>query len=122
MSGIYYMIMYINFLCLLLPQSFFILYFKMRLYVFLLLEFMSFLKFILGINPFYRACKYFLPFHRLSFDLLIISFAVQKEAFYFWYNPTYLFLLLLLCFRCHIKKIFAKTNVRELFSSRRFMV
>ena len=47
---------------------------------------------------------------------------MQKEAFYFWCNPTYLFLLLLLCFRYHIKKIFAKTNVRELFPSRSFMV
>ena len=54
--------------------------------------------------------------------LIIISFAMQKEAFYFWCNPTYLFLLLLLCFRYHIKKIFAKTNVRELFPSRSFMV
>ena len=51
----------------------------------------------------YMICKCFLPLRRLPY----ISFWVR-------WCPPYLFFLLLLCFRCQIQKVIAKTYIKEI--------
>ena len=62
-------------------------------------------------------CKYFLLFPRLSFILLMVSFA-WKKIFLVWCSPTYF------CFWCQIKEIIANIDVKELtpFCYRSFRV
>lgn len=56
-------------------------------------------------------CKYFLPFCRCFFTLLIVSFA--QKIFYVWCSPIYLFLLLFLVF---LVQEIAHSSVMKLFS------
>ena len=86
----------------------------------LLLNCMSSL-YILDINSLSDICFFSHSVHCL-FILLIISFSVQKL---FCYSLTCYFLFCCLCFKCHIKKIIAKSHFDELISffySRTFMV
>ena len=67
-------------------------------------------------------CKYFLPFSRLPFYFVVVSFAVQKL---FSYSPTYLFFLLLPLLLVLDPKIMTKTGTEKLtpmVPSRNFMI
>ena len=68
--------------------------------------------------------EYFLPFYRLPFHF-VDCFIYCTEAYKFAVVPLVYFCFCCLCFRCHVQKIIAITNVKELilyFSFESFMV